>query len=61
MRTFLNVPYEEHHNARRRGAKWSMAHKRWYVEDLDRLEPFLRWMPDHLKQPTKASIYPTRE
>lgn len=54
MITWLNVPYKENNLARLAGAKWSMSHKRWYAENLENLEPLLRWIPEHLKKPVKA-------
>ena len=55
MRTFLNVPYEEKHEARRRGAGRNVARKRWFVEDVERMKPFLRWIPEQPKRPTEAT------
>jgi hypothetical protein len=54
MRVNLKVPYAEKDKAKRLGAKWDMARKVWFVEDLDNLSPFLRWMPEHLKRPVKT-------
>lgn len=51
MRINLNVPYAEKDQAKRLGALWDMARKVWYVEDLDNLRPFLKWMPAHLTRP----------
>lgn len=34
MKTFLNVPFEKKEEARRLGAKWDYAHKKWYWEGL---------------------------
>lgn len=51
MITWLDVPYKENNLARLAGAKWSMSHKRWYAENLEDLEPLLRWIPEHLKKP----------
>ena len=38
MRTNLNVPFSEKDAARRLGAKWDLARKTWYVEDMENLE-----------------------
>lgn len=54
MRTNLVVPYAEKDEAWSLGAKWDGARKVWYVEDIDDLKPFLRWIPAHLKQPCKV-------
>ena len=32
MKTFLNVPFEEKDKAKRLGAKWDFANKKWYWE-----------------------------
>ena len=52
MRTNLNVPYEEKDKARTLGAKWDLARKTWYIEDI---RPFMKWIPDYLKKPTKVT------
>lgn len=52
MRVNLNVPFKEKDHAKRLGARWDDARKCWYVENVDRLEPFLRWMPEHLTRPS---------
>lgn len=54
MKTFLFVPFEEKDDAKRLGARWDIARKRWYVDDLENLEPFLRWMPENLARPVKS-------
>jgi hypothetical protein len=54
MRTNLNVPFSENHKVKRLGAKWDLARKTWYVEDVVNLEPFLPWIADYLKKPVKA-------
>lgn len=52
MKTYLKVPYSQHHEARRHGARFDQARKTWYVENLSDLEPFLKWMPEHLTLPS---------
>lgn len=54
MRVNLKVPITEKGEARRLGAKWDAARKIWYVENLDRLEPFMQWMPPHLLKAHKG-------
>lgn len=54
MITWLDVPYKENNLARLAGAKWSISHKRWYAENLEDLEPLLRWIPEHLKKPVQT-------
>ena len=51
MRVNLQVPYAEKDAAKRLGAQWDPARRVWYVQDLEKLEPFLKWMPKYL---TKA-------
>jgi hypothetical protein len=53
MRVNLIVPFEEKDHARQLGAKWDMARKVWFIENLDDLRPFLQWIPERLKQPCK--------
>lgn len=48
MKTYLNVPYLERGEARRLGARWDVARRKWFVEDKDNLWPFVKWMPPHL-------------
>lgn len=64
MKTYLNVPYSEHDEARRLGANWDIGRKKWFVENQGNLQPFLKWMEDHLKKPyvslVEASPKPKR-
>lgn len=50
MRVNLKVPYAEKDQARRLGAKWDRARQTWYIENMEDLTPFMRWMPSHLKK-----------
>jgi hypothetical protein len=52
MKTYLTVPYKEKDEARRNGARFDLARKKWFVENLPDLEPFLKWMPEHMKLPS---------
>jgi len=45
MRTNLKVPYEEKDTARKLGARWDAARKVWYVENVENLSAFLKWIP----------------
>jgi hypothetical protein len=56
MKTYLYVPYAEHEEARRLGAKWDVARKRWFVENLPDLAPFLHWMPTGLTAPHQPAV-----
>lgn len=53
MRVNLKVPYEERGEVKKLGARWDAGRKTWYVENAERLEPFLRWIPKHLTAPHK--------
>jgi hypothetical protein len=53
MRVDLDVPYTDKDEAKRLGAKWDIARKRWYVVDVENLEAFLKWIPAHQKKPVK--------
>ena len=45
MRTNLAVPFQEKDEAKRLGARWDYEARTWYVEDVENLEQFLRWIP----------------
>lgn len=55
MRIDLTVPFAEKDKAKRLGARWDVERKTWYVENLEDLAPFLRWMPKHLTKPHLGS------
>jgi Domain of unknown function (DUF5710) len=42
-RIYLNVPFEEKHQAKLSGARWDAFERRWYVEGRT-LTPFMRWI-----------------
>ena len=42
--TVLNVPFSEKDEAKRLGAKWDAARKKWYVPQGVNVEPFSRWV-----------------
>lgn len=52
MRVDLNVPFKDKDKAQRLGARWDVAKKTWYVEDVENLEDFLPWISERLKRPT---------
>lgn len=54
MRINLSVSFAEKDAARRLGARWDVARKVWYIEDVEDLQPFLKWMPQHLTTKHKA-------
>lgn len=50
MRTDLNVPYADKDRAKRRGARWDVARKTWFVENVENLQAFSRrFKPEHAK------------
>jgi len=51
MRTNLNVPFHEKDQAKKLGARWDSAQKTWYVENVENIAKFMRWMPPHLLKP----------
>lgn len=53
MIVWLNVPFPQKDEARKLGARWDVARKRWFVEDVDSLGPFMQWIDARLKQPVK--------
>jgi hypothetical protein len=54
MRTDLEVPFQDKDRAKQLGAKWDRGRKTWFVEDLEDLSVFLRWMPEHLTEPYRC-------
>lgn len=54
MKTFLNVPFFDNAEAKRLGAKWSVSYRKWFIENVENIDLFLKWMPSHLKSPTKG-------
>lgn len=52
MRTNLKVPYAEKDAAKNLGARWDAARKVWYVENVENIAHFMKWMPEHLKRPS---------
>lgn len=56
MRTNLNVKFKDKQTVKDLGARWDAARKIWYIENVENVEPFLPWIPDHLKKPSKPII-----
>nr|SPS05716.1 conserved protein of unknown function [Candidatus Nitrotoga fabula] len=60
MKTYLRVPFSEHDEARRLGARWNNARKLWYVEDVENIAAFIKWFrPEHLA-PHKPNKVPKK-
>lgn len=56
MRINLNVEFKDKDKVRLLGAKWDLARKTWYIENVENIEPFLDWISDKLKKPSKTPI-----
>ena len=46
MITFLKVPYSEKDEAKKLGARWNPEKKSWYVENVNNLLLFKKWLPE---------------
>lgn len=44
MRVNLRVSFEEKDEAKSLGARWDPARKTWYIQDVEDLTPFMRWI-----------------
>lgn len=44
MRTNLNVPFAEKDAAKKLGARWDGTKKLWYIENVNDLVPFSKWL-----------------
>lgn len=44
MKTYLEVPYAEKDKVKSLGAKWDVIKKKWYVEDVEDLTVFIKWL-----------------
>ncbi len=58
MIVWLNVPFAQKDKAKRLGARWSAGSKRWYVENVDDLRPFMEWIDERLKRPVAGNEKP---
>ena len=45
MRVNLAVPFSEKDDAKRKGARWDAARKTWYIENVDDVGAFRKWIP----------------
>lgn len=45
MPTYLEVSFSDKDEAKRLGARWDAASRRWYVPDSIPVAPFARWLP----------------
>jgi len=51
MRTNLNCTFAEKDDAKLLGAKWDAARKTWYIENVEDLTHFMKWIPSHRASP----------
>lgn len=52
MRTNLKVKFEDNQKVKSLGARWDMARKVWYIENVEDIEKFLPWIDSNLKKPS---------
>ncbi len=45
MRINLTTPFAEKDQVKALGARWDVARKTWYIENVEDLTPFKRWIP----------------
>jgi hypothetical protein len=55
MRTYLTVPYEQRDAARQLGARWDPGRKLWFVENVENINAFARWMDARLLRPHRPA------
>lgn len=65
MRINLNCPFSEKDQAKALGARWDATRKTWYIQDIEDLTPFMRWVSP-LESPTPAPslskrVFPARK
>ena len=58
MRINLKCPFSEKDRAKSLGAKWDMASKVWYIEDMEDLTPFMQWIDRPHTQPKRHQAPP---
>ena len=61
MRVWLNVPFPDKDRAKKLGARWCLANKRWFLENPADLSPFLEWIPGRLLKPHKQEKAAARD
>ena len=44
MRINLKCPYQERRDAKLLGARWDGAKRVWYIEGVEDITPFMRWI-----------------
>ncbi len=56
MRINLNCPYPEKDEAKALGARWDAGIKKWYIENVEDLTPFMRWIEREKPVATEGTI-----
>lgn len=46
MRVDLNTPFAEKDEAKSLGARWDATRRVWYIQNIEDLTPFLKWIPE---------------
>ena len=55
MRINLVTPFAEKDQVKALGARWDPTRKCWYIQDVQDLSPFARWLPDAGAQAAPAA------
>jgi hypothetical protein len=55
VRTNLLVPFAEKDAAKKLGARWDAARKVWYVEGVENLSAFSKWLPGQQATPVATA------
>lgn len=55
MRIDLNTPFAEKDKAKSLGARWDPAKRVWFIQDVEDLTPFLRWIPEDRRESNAKS------
>jgi len=58
VRTNLLVPFAEKDAAKKLGARWDAARKVWYVEGVENLAAFSKWLPGQQAAPVATAGKP---
>lgn len=56
MRINLKCPYAEKDQAKALGARWDPALKTWYIQDIEDITDFMRWIPSGGGQPSQSTM-----
>ena len=48
MRVYLSAPFAEKDIIKKKGGKWDAVKKQWYVENVENLSLFTKWIDQRL-------------